>query len=244
MTDARAAQRGREYEAHSLELGGGFPRYHRWLMSRLSPFIRGRVIELGAGVGTIAAYYVDRVSETLLVEPATNLHDRLACRFAGHRKVKTACGFLGDVVEREGLAPASFDVAIMVNVLEHIEDDREAVRELFSLLKPGGHLLVFVPALPALYGTLDEDVGHFRRYTRRSLGAVVANEGFRIERMQYFDLLGVIPWLVTGRLLRRVTVGDGSARLYDRFVVPVCELTDRLAGPGLGKNLVCVAARP
>jgi len=239
---------GREYEASSLEVGGGLPRYHDWLMSFFTPHLHGRVLELGAGLGTVSARYVDRVDRSVLVEPATNLHAKLAARFASHPKVRTTCSFLDDVVGKSvgdwRVEPGSFDTAIMVNVLEHIEDDLSTAKTLYSLLKPGGVLLIFVPALPILYGELDRGVGHHRRYTKTSLGRVLERAGFEPASMRYFDLLGALPWFVTGRVLGRSSVGDGSAKVYDRFVIPACRLVDRLTGPRVGKNLICVARRP
>jgi hypothetical protein len=131
----------------------------------------------------------------------------------------------------------------MVNVLEHIDEDEEVLRLLFRLLKPGGTLLIFVPAMPFLYGTLDARVGHVRRYTRRTLTRVVEAASFSITKMRYFDLLGMFPWFVTGRVLRQPTVNSGSALFYDQYIVPVCKLVDAAARPRVGKNLVCVAKK-
>ena len=239
---------GREYEASSLEVGGGLPRYHDWLMSFFQPHLRGRVLEVGAGLGTVSARYVSGVDQAILIEPAVNLHAKLAARFATYSNVRTTCGFLDDVVGKDvdgcSIEPKSFDAAILVNVLEHIPDDAATAKLLFSLVKPGGALMIFVPALPILYGELDRTVGHHRRYTRASLTRVVEDAGFASEKMHYFDLLGTLPWFVTGRVLKRSKVGDGSAKAYDRFVVPACRFVDRLTGPRLGKNIVCVARRP
>jgi SAM-dependent methyltransferase len=129
----------------------------------------------------------------------------------------------------------------MVNVLEHIDEDEAVLRLLFRLLKPGGSLLIFVPAMPFLYGTLDERVGHVRRYTRPSLTHVMETAGFAMTSIRYFDLLGMLPWFVTGRVLRQPVVSSGPAVFYDRYVVPLCRVVDAATRPRVGKNLVAVA---
>jgi hypothetical protein len=96
--------------------------------------------------------------------------------------------------------------------------------------------------LPVLYGTLDAMVHHHRRYTKASLRDVVEGAAFRVQLLRYFDVLGVVPWFVAGRVLKRRRFDEGPARVYDRFVVPIGSALERLYEPPLGKNLVCVAS--
>src|SRR5437660_5010024 len=144
------------YEGHELEALADLPRYVGWILRAFGGHLRGRVLELGAGIGNFAAHYVDAVDEAVLLEPARNLFPTLAPRFAGHAHVRTVCGILDEwcdlPAKRGGPGARPFDAAVMVNVLEHIGDDLGTVRRLGPLLRPGGKLLVFVPALPWLYG--------------------------------------------------------------------------------------------
>ena len=238
----------REYDARSLEAVAELPRYHAWLMRHFKGHLRGKVIEVGAGIGTVSAEYVDRVDAALLVEPAPNLHERLRARFGGRGNVSTACATLEEVCEGRvpgvKVEPGSFDAAIMVNVLEHIDDDLSVVRLLGRLLRPNGALLIFVPAMPFLFGAMDQRLGHVRRYTRASLRGVVEQCGFEVRALEYFDLLGMVPWFITGRVLRQDTVGAGSAQFYDQFIVPLCKVVDVVTQHPVGKNVVCVARKP
>jgi len=247
MVDNRLSETNREYELRTLEVGAALPRYTTWLLEDFVPYLRGRVIEVGAGIGNVSEHYVDHVDEAVLLEPATNLHEVLAQRLV-RPNVRTVCGMLHEVVGKtvDGVRfdRASFDCAIMVNVLEHIPNDAEVLRHLFELLKPSGSVLIFVPAMPFLFGALDERVGHCRRYTAETLREAFAQAGFEVRRMRYFDLLGMIPWYVTGKVLRRPTIGEGSATFYDRFVVPVCEWVDAVTRPRVGKNLIGIALKP
>jgi SAM-dependent methyltransferase len=245
--DNRLSDTNRQYEQRTLEVGAALPRYTDWLLEPFRPHLRGRVIEVGAGIGNISERYVDGLDEAVLVEPATNLHATLAAKFEGRHNIHAVCGMLHEVFGKRigdaDIAPGTFDAAIMVNVLEHIEEDVAVLQQLHRLLKPGGALLIFVPAMPFLYGTLDARVGHVRRYTRTTLSRAFNDAGFEIETIRYFDLLGMIPWFLTGRVLKRPTVGEGSASFYDRMVVPVCAWVDDLTRPRVGKNLIGIGRR-
>lgn len=244
-----AAEPAWSYELRALEGGQALERYTRWMLEPLWPFLRGKVIEVGAGIGSIAEMYLPFVSEAVLVEPAENLFRVLEQKVQRFRAARPVTGFLGDVVGTSvgttTIEKNTFDTALMVNVLEHIPDDVGVLRDLYALLKPGGTLFVFVPAMPILYGPIDERVGHVRRYTRESLKDVVEAAGFEIDRNDYFDWLGSIPWFITGRILRQSMVSEGQVGLYDRFVIPVCRLVDELLEPQrFGKNLRLLARKP
>jgi SAM-dependent methyltransferase len=246
----RITENSRDYDPRTLEAGAAMHKYAAWLLEDFVPHLRGRVIEVGAGIGTIAERYVDDVKEAILIEPARSLCETLKQRVAaGRPHVHAVCRLLHEAIGMDvggaRVDPGTFDAAIMVNVLEHIEDDEGVLRQLYALLKPGGALLVFVPAVPFLYGALDERVGHVRRYTKPSLENVFGRAGFAVEKMRYFDFVGMAPWFITGRILRRGTIGAGdAAALYDRWFVPFCAWVDDLIKPRIGKNLVAIGSKP
>ena len=136
-----------------------------------------------------------------------------------------------------------YDAAVLVNVLEHIDDDLGALRRLHAMLRPGGALLVFVPANAWLYGSLDALVGHVRRYGREELRTVVDRAGFAIDTLRWVDAGGVAPWYFVGRVLRRRKFDPAVGRLYDRAVVPLLRVVEGAVAPPIGKNLLCIARR-
>jgi SAM-dependent methyltransferase len=233
------------YEGQDLEALEDLPHYYRWILKTFGPYLRGRVLEVGAGTGNFTAHYVGGVREAVLLEPARNLYPLLASRFAGNRNVVALPGLLEEYCEaRQGLEARSFDAAVLVNVLEHVEDDQGMLRRLGNLLRPGGALLVFVPAVPWLYGTLDSLVHHYRRYSFSRLARTTKRAGLELVQLRYFDVLGVLPWFVTGRILKQRGFDRGAAVIYDRFVVPLASRLERWVNLPLGKNLICVARRP
>jgi hypothetical protein len=128
-------------------------------------------------------------------------------------------------------------------VLEHIENDAAEAAAMHRALKPGGHALIFVPALEGLYSELDRKLGHFRRYRRRPLVRLFEQAGFDTVRCRYFDIAGIIPWYIAFVLMNR-TISEGKVSLYDRVVVPVMRAIEGWIPPPIGKNLLLVARKP
>jgi SAM-dependent methyltransferase len=236
------------YEGHDLEALADLPHYVDWILQGFAAHLHGRVLEVGAGTGNFSVRYIDTVSEAVLLEPAQNLHPLLVTRFAGKPHVRVECGLLEEWAERPavegGHDDRPFDAAVLVNVLEHIADDEGTIQRLAELLRPGGKLLVFVPALPWLYGSLDAQVHHHRRYSRLGLTRVVEQAGLELVSLHFFDIAGVLPWLFAGRVLRQRSFSARAAFIYDRVVVPIASRLERWLCLPLGKNLLCVAQRP
>ena len=234
-----------EYDAATLEASESLIRYYEWVLDRVSGSIRGRTVEVGAGIGTMSAWIEPLCTELILVEPAANLCRHLDERFADAPKVITCIGSLEQAVaENPDTFAPGFDTIVAFNVLEHIEDDVGMLRTAAPLLRPDARIVLFVPSLPFLYGTMDAQVDHQRRYTKHTLSEAVRSAGMMLQRIEYFDFLGMVPWFLTGRVLRRSASGGGGLRRYDRFAVPVCRAFDRVVGPPLGKNLIAVAGLP
>jgi SAM-dependent methyltransferase len=135
-----------------------------------------------------------------------------------------------------------FDSVVYVNVLEHIEDDRAELALAHRALRPGGHLLVYVPALSFLYSDLDRSVGHFRRYQKKQLVGLARQSGFTVVSARYFDMLGILPWFVVYVLLKK-TIRPGDVSLYDRLVVPVMRSLEGIIAPPIGKNLLLIGRK-
>lgn len=211
--------------------------YHSWIAEMFSPYLGARVIEVGAGVGTFAGYLLGQpgVAELVAMEPAANLFPALQQRLAGHERALAIQGYLGS----ETLRPA--DSVVLVNVLEHVHDDVAMLRTAKAHLGAGGHLLIFVPALPWLYGSLDRAFEHFRRYRKVELRERLASAGFHVKTLDYVNLPGVASWFLAGKVLRRKTLGSSSVLFYDRCVVPVVRRIEERRKPPLGQSLIAVA---
>jgi SAM-dependent methyltransferase len=218
--------------------------YHRWILEVFAPHLGGRVVEVGAGTGSFSALLAQRGPRVLtLVEPSPRMYGQLTGRtWPEGVEVRLHNAFFPEVADRI-VAEGRPDAILYVNVLEHVADDEGELRRAADALAPGGRLLIFVPALTALYSRFDAMLGHHRRYTRASLEATCAAAGLAVVESRYFDLLGVLPWWAKYRLLRSREMSPGSVRLYDRLGVPVTRALERAIRPPVGKNVLLVATR-
>ncbi|WP_394821341.1 class I SAM-dependent methyltransferase [Pendulispora albinea] len=236
--------------SNDLEALVDIQRYQDWILKPYSPYLRGSVLEVGAGIGSLSMHYAHSVERAVLVEPEGKrvavLRERVAHLRSAEVVEASIESWLGanGADGADGAQHETFDAILMINVLEHIRDDAMTLRRLYERLRPGGAFLCFVPACPWLYGTLDRLVHHYRRYERKGLEALLREVGFDIATLNYFDIAGILPWWFAGRVLRQTAFNAQAAMIYDRFIVPLMSKVEQLMPPPIGKNLTCVAVRP
>lgn len=231
-----------QYDGRDLEALCFAENYYRWMLGEFAPFVQRRILEVGAGSGTLTERLLQYQPERIVsLEPSENMFPHLRSKYAGSPVVETRGGYLSDcIAELRG----QFDTVVYVNVLEHVPDDAAEMRHAVDSLNPGGHLLIFVPALPMLYGTADELFGHYRRYTKQSLMAALEGHELDIVRFRYFDVAGIAPWWLAFVVLRRSFLSPGMVKVYDRLVVPWASRLERMTESWpAGKNLLCVARK-
>ncbi len=219
----------------------GAPNYNTWLGQRFTEHAGNRVLEIGAGIGTITALLAEGRQKVVALEVDPFYVRRLQNRFRGTPQVEP---YLSDVAlaDFEKLAAERFDSIVLSNVMEHIPDDAGAVRRFAQILAPKGKLLILVPALPQIFGALDEAVGHYRRYTPDTLRAVLDQNGFEVERLEWMNLIGIPGWFVNGKLLRRRAMPPLQLRLYDQLAPWIARAESMVKLP-VGMSLFCVATR-
>jgi SAM-dependent methyltransferase len=225
--------------AATLERMAAAPRYNRWMFDRLRPWVGRRVLEIGAGIGNMSAFFADR-ERVVLTDTEPSYLGRLRERFAERPHVSVAELRLPAV--SPALVAERLDTVVCLNVLEHIEDDRASLRAMHHLLQPGGRLVLLVPALRPLYGTLDEALGHCRRYVPAELSDKLRAAGFHLRHLEYFNLAGVPGWWVAGRVLRRRLIPTGALRWYEALV-PLFRL-ERLLPWRIGQSLIAIGEVP
>lgn len=191
------------------------------------------VVDFGAGLGTFAAGCRSAGMKVTCIEPDDGL--RLKLYRLGFDAYKTL----------DYLLPESVDYIYTLNVLEHIDDDTDTLSQLYKRLRPGGRLVVYVPAFPHLYSTMDKRVGHKRRYMRAGLEKLIRRVGFRVDSAEYVDSLGFLATLLFKWFGNREgNVNRKGLMLYDRYIFPVSILLDRILGHLVGKNVLVCAHRP
>lgn len=216
-------------------------RYLDWIHRLMRPYLGERVLEVGAGIGLLTARLVanGRVSALEIDSNAEEILTRRFGAMSNFRLIKSA-------VEHDewldGKTRGRFDTVVCVNVLEHIEDDLAALKNMRKSLRPGGHLFLFVPALMAIYGTLDTAVDHKRRYSLDEVNTKVRNAGFEIDDISYANLLGVPGWFWSSRITRRSMPNTSILILFDHLVPIWAWIESKIRIP-FGMTVVCVARK-
>ena len=215
--------------------------YIRWILSRFEGYLHGRILEVGLGH---ASFYPElaRRGSYVGVDIDPDAVTEAGRRFPGAEFVE------GDITSptlasRLGAPP---DAVVCVNVLEHLEDDAAAVRHLLGALRPGGHLLIGVPAFPALYNDLDRLAGHRRRYRTEAVRALVPPEIGEIVRLEYFNPIGGLGWWANNFVRHERLDGASIStqlRTFDRFVVPISRWLDPLTRGVFGQSVIGVVRR-
>jgi SAM-dependent methyltransferase len=232
---------GFRYEGSELALFAEAIRWKAYFARILRPFAGASVLEVGAGIGgTTQALCTGAHERWVCLEPDATLAARLDERIrAGELPpfCERGTGTLQDVPEDE-----RFDTVVYVDVLEHVERDREELEHAVRHLNPGGHLVILAPAHPWLFSPFDEAVGHFRRYTRASL-LDLGPPGTRVVLARYLDSVGLLASLANRAVLRKPLPTLRQVRTWDRYLVPCSRVLDPMLGYSVGKTVVVVRQR-
>ncbi|MGH7520646.1 MAG: class I SAM-dependent methyltransferase [Gemmatimonadales bacterium] len=211
------------------------PRFNRWMFERVRPWVGDRVLEIGSGIGNLSQFLVDRPN-VVLSDTSAEYLERLRERFRHLPNVEVMRLYLptpeGPIADRR------FDTIVCLNVLEHVADDVGSLKAMRRLLDKRGRLVLLVPALRALYGSLDRALGHVRRYTTGELRTKFEQNGFVLRRLEYFNLAGIPGWWVSGKLLGREIIPAGPLRLFDALV-PLFRL-ERFLPWRVGQSLIAI----
>jgi glycosyltransferase involved in cell wall biosynthesis len=228
--------------AHILDSLSGTKRFNRWMAETVvMPYIGSRVLELGAGIGNMTQH-LSRGRRTYIATDIDEEHlGRLRVRFRGRPNLeirKVDLTLADDFADLSGKA----DTVVCLNVVEHVKDDLLALRNIYSALESGGRAIILVPQDQSVYGTLDEVLGHFRRYSTADLRSRMEAVGFEVERVFEFNRVTRPGWWWNGRVLRRRTFGRLQLKVFDALV-PVWRSVDRMI-PWKGVSVIAVGRVP
>jgi 2-polyprenyl-3-methyl-5-hydroxy-6-metoxy-1,4-benzoquinol methylase len=217
-------------------------KFNRWMYETIKPYCHGSILEIGSGIGNISKYFIEDKADITLSDIRPVYCDVLRKQFPQAK----------DVIELNLTHPSfdseyaaqidTHDTVFALNVVEHIEDDVLAIRNCEKLLKKGGNLVILVPAYQSLYNRFDRELEHFRRYNRKKLNSIFANNGFQVKHSQYFNFMGIPGWYVSGKIQRNKTIPESQMSLYNKFV-PVFRLIDRCLFNSIGLSVITVGVK-
>lgn len=222
------------YVGSELDLFMNATNWKAYWSASVRPYVRGRVLDVGAGLGATFDYLHSAAESWTCLEPDQELSSRLKQRLSTHPKPpEVTCGTI-DLLPRD----TKFDTVLYIDVLEHIEDDRRELAAVSEHMSARSSLIVLSPAFPFLYSPFDKSVGHWRRYTKRSLTSLTP-AGLTLTKVFFLDGIGVFASALA-RATRRAQPSTSQIQFWDKAIVPVSRVTDALTKPLFGRSIIAV----
>jgi ubiquinone/menaquinone biosynthesis C-methylase UbiE len=214
--------------------------HRRWFIELALPYLGPDPIEVGSGLGTYANEWAahDQIKRFTATEANPDRLVALKERFEGHPKV--------DVMDLLLPAPVTgaHSAAVSYNVLEHIEDHVGALRSMAGLVRPGGAVILIVPAFQFAMSPIDIATGHVRRYTKKSMRKALTEAGLTVERLHYANCLGLMGYYMATSVFKLVPKEGPMVKFYDRFVLPVTKGAEKIVRPPFGQSVFAVGRVP
>lgn len=226
------------------------PSLDQWQFSLLRPYLGRKLLEIGAGLGRITALVAELGShdELLAVEPSQSFCSVLQNRLGKMPKTRV----METVAEK--LLPEyrdHFDSVYSVHVMEHIENDRQFLETMLDLTRPGGNVIILVPAMPFLYSELDRNIGHYRRYNKKMIQALIRGLPVEVTHLAYNNLLGVLGSLYFSKF-RKINYQNNAAakknfvgvyHFFSEYIVPGIRAFEKIVPIPVGLNLTIVLSK-
>jgi len=228
----------------SSGLTASLSNYNKWIVEELAKLhkIAGKVFEFGCGAGglTLALSKLPEVESIV----ANDISHNVAAYFKNNSKnLSPKISFTNNDVMSKEFVPNLWDISISTNTLEHIADEGPVLRRI-TLLSKLRKSLILVPAHQSLYGTLDKDGGHFRRYSKQTFEMMVNKNGLKVEQMRYFNLIGTFGWWYQYKFLKITKYDSLSNSLpytfFDRYIIPVYRPIETFLPKPFGLSLIAL----
>ena len=212
--------------------------HRRWFVELAMPYLGDDPIEIGSGLGDYAVEWADRIPRFTATEADPERLVRLKERMVDHPGVSV----------REMLLPSEdsghYSAAVSYNVLEHIDDHVGALRSIARLVRPGGAIVLIVPAFMFAMSPVDIATGHVRRYTKKTMRAALIEAGLEVERVQYANALGLIGYYAATSVFKLTPKEGAMVKVYDRLVLPATKAVESVVRPPFGQSVFAVARVP
>jgi SAM-dependent methyltransferase len=216
--------------------------FNTWLSEQILPWAKGHILEIGSGIGNISEIIIRNNLPVTLSDLNPQYCIQLKNKFDRNDNCKGIISI--DIAdssfeEKYKLLLGKFDSIIALNVIEHIADDRLAFENCKKLLRPGGRIIILVPAFNFLYNSFDRELGHYRRYTGKELGEKIQHAGFTILHRQYFNMPAMFGWYISGSLFHMKMIPENQLRFYN-YLVPLFRIIDKLFQRKMGISVISV----
>lgn len=222
-------------------------RYSQWMFNSYKKYIGKRVLDIGAGIGNMTKFYVDEADLVITTDIFQDQIDIMKQRFGDKKNFGT---MLFDILNSDNindLKKYKFDTILLINVLEHLEDDRKAIERLKEIIDDNGHIIILVPTLQNLYCFMDKNVSHHRRYDRGVLIKLAQSYDFKVIENKYFNFWGIFPYYIKGKFSKNKLNGgsfstdlnENNSRIYN-FASAILEPVEKIIKPYVGISEIVV----
>ena len=223
----------------------GAKKYFQWIVSDIEPYLGTHILDIGSGYGIHLEYILNHDRQITAIDLSYECVQALQQKFCTHPNFEAGQIDFERASDLEGLINRHFNTIVCLNVLEHLQDDISALMRMNKILRQQrGVVMLMVPAHQWLYGSMDSQAGHFRRYTSASLGGKLQQAGFDILRLYHFNSFGVLPWFINNRILKKRLDGSGvglQIKIFDSYIVPVIRRLERRIKFPIGQSIMAVA---
>lgn len=218
-------------------------KFNKWTFETIEPYCSGKILEVGSGIGNISAFFTKKNYDITLSDIRSNYRDYLTKQFPAnqHKIVNLDLVHPHFDTEYKNLKE-SFDTVFALNVIEHIEDDIQAIANCSALLKPGGTLVILVPAFQVLYNSFDKELYHYKRYRDAALEKIFVLNNIQPVKSFYFNAGGIPGWFVSGNILRNKTIPSAQMKTFDRLV-PLFRILDKMLLNKIGLSVICAGKK-
>jgi SAM-dependent methyltransferase len=214
--------------------------FNQWMYESIAPYCKGEILEIGSGIGNITSFFVASKQKITASDLRPHYLTKLKEKFNERIDCVRLDAVLLDFGKEYKTHLKKYDTIFALNVVEHIENDHLAIKNLCALLKPEGRLIILVPAYQSLYNSFDLHLGHFRRYSKDRLAEVIASSGLSVEKSFYFNFIGIFGWFFSGKMSQKKTIPKSHIKLYN-LLVPLFRLADKFVVNKAGLSVICIA---
>jgi len=224
----------------TLEVIAEAHEFNQWMFETIRPYCHGNILEIGSGIGNISWFFIQNNHSITLSDTDSFYVDYLKRKFSESTIISIDLIHENFYRRYEHLFQ-TFDTVFLLNVLEHIDNDKQALENCGQFLKPGGSLVVLVPAYAFLFSKIDQSLHHYRRYTSKKISTMVPKKKFLIRKVFYFNAMGILAWMY-GKLFGLHAIPSKKMRVFSRLV-PLAKFIDKILFRRVGLSVIMVAQK-
>jgi ubiquinone/menaquinone biosynthesis C-methylase UbiE len=225
-----------------LEVIASADKFNHWMYETIKPFSKGNILEIGSGIGNISKFFIEQGARITLSDFDDYYIEYLNKKYSNQKINIISIDLQQENFEQQHTGKKEvFDSIIMLNVLEHIQDDSLALKNCSYLLKPGGNIIILTPSYSFLYSSIDKALGHYRRYSLAELNNILIRNHFNVKKRFRFNALGIPAWFY-GKILRLKTIPSKEMNFYNKLT-PIARLIDRISFRKAGLSCIIIGEK-